>query len=61
MTMTKHASARRSRGGHAAVGVLTDADEAAAVADYLVKQGGASQTHEAPDETLDHAASQPTS
>ena len=48
-------------GGHAAVGVLTDADEAAAVADYLAHQGGKSETHQAPDEALDHAASRPTS
>jgi uncharacterized membrane protein len=48
-------------GGHAAVGVLTASDEAAAVSDYLTKRGGASETHEAPDEALDHAASQPTS
>lgn len=48
-------------GGHAAVGVLTASDEAAAVSDYLAKLGGASETHEAPDEALDHAASQPTS
>jgi uncharacterized membrane protein len=48
-------------GGRAAVGVLTASDEAAAVSDYLAKLGGASETHEAPDEALDHAASQPTS
>jgi hypothetical protein len=48
-------------GGHAAVGVLTASDEAAAVSDYLAKLGGASETHEAPAEALDHAASQPTS
>ena len=49
------------QGGHAAVGVLTDADEAAAVADYLTQQGGKSETHQASDEALDHAATQPTS
>jgi len=48
-------------GGRAAVGVLTASNEAAAVSDYLTKRGGASETHEAPDEALDQAASQPTS
>jgi ethanolamine ammonia-lyase large subunit len=48
-------------GGHAAVGVLTEADEAAAVSNYLAKLGGASETYEAPDEALEHAAAQPTS
>jgi uncharacterized membrane protein len=48
-------------GGRAAVGVLTASDDAEAVSDYLTKRGGASETHEAPDEALDHAASQPTS
>jgi len=46
------------QGGHAAVGVLTDADEAAAVSAYLTQRGGQSETHEAPDEALDHAAAQ---
>jgi hypothetical protein len=46
-------------GGHAAVGVLTEADDAAAVSDYLAEQGGASETHEVPDEALDEAAAQP--
>ena len=48
-------------GGHAAVGVLTDADEAAAVSDHLTKQGGQSEAHDAPDEALDHAAAQSAS
>ena len=47
-------------GGRAAVGVLTASDEAEAVSDYLTKRGGASETHEAPDEALDHAAAPPT-
>ena len=45
--------------GRAAVGVLTEPDEASAVSDYLTKQWGATEAHEAPDEALDHAASQP--
>src|SRR3954451_18602542 len=49
------------QGGRAAVGVLTEADEAAAVSDYLTQRGGKSETHEAPDEALDHAAAQPIS
>lgn len=48
--------------GHAAVGVLTEPDDASAVSDFLAGQGGATETHEASDEALDHAAEQaPTS
>jgi uncharacterized membrane protein len=45
--------------GHAAVGVLTEPDDASAVSAFLAEQGGATETHEAPDEALDHAATQP--
>lgn len=50
------------QGGNAAVGVLTEPDDAAAISDYLAQQGGTSETHEVPDEALDEAAAQsPTS
>jgi uncharacterized membrane protein len=45
--------------GHAAVGVLTEPDDASAISDYLTEQGGATEAHEASDEALDHAATQP--
>ena len=43
-------------GGHAAVGVLTLQDDWSAVSDYLAGQGGTTETYEAPDEAMDHAA-----
>ena len=45
-------------GGHAAVGVLTLPDDWSAVSDYLAGQGGTTETYEAPDEAMDHAAKQ---
>ncbi len=45
-------------GGHAAVGVLTSASEAAAVSAHLASLGGSPELHDAPDEALEHAASQ---
>ena len=43
-------------GGRAAVGVLTLPDDWAPVSDYLAGQGGKTETYEAPDEAMDHAA-----
>ena len=43
-------------GGKAAVGVLTNAEEAAAVSAKLAELGGVPETHEVTDEALDQAA-----
>jgi uncharacterized membrane protein len=47
---------KQLEGGHAAVGVLTAQDDWSAVSDYLAGQGGKTETYEAPDEAMDHAA-----
>jgi uncharacterized membrane protein len=42
-------------GGHAAVGVLMPAEDAAPVTAYLASMGGVPETHAVSDEALDHA------
>ncbi len=44
--------------GRAAVGVLTEADAADAVAHHLKEIGGTTEVHEASDEALEHAATE---
>jgi hypothetical protein len=44
-------------GGKAAVGVLTDGEDAAAISAHLTALGGVPEMHEATDEALDEAAS----
>ena len=47
------------QGGRAAVGVLSAAEDAEAVAAHLKALGGTPETHDAPDDALEHAASTP--
>jgi uncharacterized membrane protein len=44
--------------GHSAVGVLTPAENADAVAAHLTAIGGTTEVHEASDEALEHAATE---
>jgi len=50
--------AKELEGGKAAIGVLTDPDKVAPIVAQLNVAGGVTESHNASDEALDHAASQ---